>query len=238
MKIKKAIILFIGLFGITLFSGFNFLQNENILKSDKDIFELVVRKVKKNENKSYQKAYDDYFKEIGKHDGFVKNKEFVAFYPSQDLDKTDVYVGITQWESLKQYGNSSESLMRSALVQNYFSSFTFESYIHIIPADNKEFDFESVSVKSEKVLEILIYKENKGYNKSKQENYINELLKQKGLIFTKNFNSVADNTKVILTYWDTKTTYNNSNDNIQLQQLKKEFYSTIKIKSHYATQNK
>ncbi|MBT3209917.1 MAG: hypothetical protein HN704_01055 [Bacteroidetes bacterium] len=239
MKLKNVLFLFAGFFGIVLLSGFGFLQEQQNIDGKNGIYEIVVRKVKTNNKKVYQKARNDYFKEIQNHDGFVKNKEFSAFYPTTEDEKSDVFVGITQWESLEQSGKSGESLMKTPVAENYFSSFRFTLYSQLSTIDNEEFDIEELS--SDRVLEILVYKEKRGNEneiKSKFENYLSEISKQSGFIVNRNFNSSTDNLKAVFVLWESKNAFNESSKSTLAKNAKKTFHSSVEIKAYHATINR
>jgi len=118
------------------------------------IYEIAVRKIKAGKDEEFIKAREAFIAELKKQDGAETDREFKSFFSIPQPDDTDVFVGMTRWESIEAFAKAGEKLMPTETAQNFFSTFDMKAYVQAVPVKGN-FDIDTVA-KDGQILEIAV----------------------------------------------------------------------------------
>lgn len=59
-----------------------------------------------------------------KQSGIIADREFASFYALPEPDETEVFIGMTVYESQSAFRQVSQSMMQNPVSQSYFATFT------------------------------------------------------------------------------------------------------------------
>jgi len=110
------------------------------------IYEIAVRKVKAGKDKEFVKARETFIAELKKQGGAETDREFKSFFSMPQPDDTDVFIGMTRWESMEAFAKAGEKLMPTSAAQNFFSTFDMKAYVQVVPVKG-DFDLDAVAKK-------------------------------------------------------------------------------------------
>ena len=118
------------------------------------VLEIAIRKVKKGQLDAFMAARSAFIAELKKQDGVQVDREFQSFYALPAPDDTEVFVGMTLWDSPEAAGAAVQKLMGMDVAQNFFATFDFKAYVMVAPPAG--FDLAALASTAGQVLEVAV----------------------------------------------------------------------------------
>lgn len=79
----------------------------------KTVLEIAIRKVKEGQDEAFVNARTAFISKLKAQEGIQKDWEFKSFFTMPEPDNTDVFVGMTRYESAEAMQNIANNLMQS-----------------------------------------------------------------------------------------------------------------------------
>lgn len=121
----------------------------------KSVMEIAIRKVKAGQNEAFANARTAFINKLKAQDGIQKDWEFMSFFTMPEPDDTDVFVGMTRYESAEAMQAIAGKLMESPEAVAFFGTFDMKSFVAVQPADGGDFKLEDY-ISDGNVLEVAV----------------------------------------------------------------------------------
>lgn len=215
----------------------NNFQNNNTGKMEqKTVMEIAIRKVKEGQEAAFVNSRTVFINQLKSQHGIQKDWEFKSFFTMPEPDKTDVFVGMTRYESAEAMQAVADKLMQSPEAGQFFSTFDMKAFVVVQAADGTEFKLED-HIKEGNVLEVAVrtVKEGSGSQfDAKRKEFFDLIAQQQGFIFDKEFIDLQTGDKVVLIGWKSMEDFQKGAGYLQSQPQMGEFFSILHVKAYQA----
>lgn len=202
----------------------------------KTVLEIAIRKVKQGQDTQFLNARKAFIEKLKAKQGIQKDWEFKSFFTMPTPDSTDVFVGMTRYESIETMQGIANDLMSSPEAGAFFSTFDMKSFVAVQTADGEEFKLEDY-IKGGNVLEVAVrtVKEgNEGIFEEKRKAFFDLIAQQEGYLFDKEFVDLQTGDKVVLIGWNSMQDFQKGAGFLQTQPIMGEFFSILNVKAYQA----
>ena len=86
--------------------------------------------------------------------------------PTPTPDETEVFVGMTRWESMEAFGKAGEKLLPTPIAGNFFATFDMKAYVQVQLIKGDDFDLNTLA-KNGQILEVAV----RTYQEGKKEEF-------------------------------------------------------------------
>ena len=225
----------------TLGLGFLFLtslttENQNNMNEKDAVLEIAIRKVKAGKDKEFVAARTAFINELKKQKGIVRDWEFKSFFTMPEPDDTDVFVGMTRYESPAAMQAIADKLMASPKAGEFFGTFDMKSFVAVQTADGKPFKLED-HISGSNVLEVAVRSVKEGQADGfapMRKAFFDLIAKQDGYLFDREFIDLQSGDKVVLIGWESMEDFQKGAGFLQTQPEMGAFFSILDVKAYQA----
>ena len=94
----------------------------------KSVMEIAIRRVKVGQDSEFVNARTAFIKRLKDQNGIEKDWEFKSFFTMPEPDETDVFVGMTRYESAEAMQEIANNLMQSPEAGKFFGTFDMKAF--------------------------------------------------------------------------------------------------------------
>lgn len=202
----------------------------------KSVIEIAIRKVKKGQDEAFVNARTSFINKLKAQEGIQKDWEFKSFSTMPEPDETDVFVGMTRYESAEAMQNIADNLMQSSEAGQFFGTFDMKAFVAVQPADSSDFKLEN-HIKEGNVLEVAVrtVKEgSEGVFEPKRKGFFDLIAQQEGYLFDKEFIDLQTGDKVVLIGWKSMEDFQKGAGFLQTRPQMGELFGILNIKAYQA----
>lgn len=212
-------------------------QNVKTVKMEqKSIMEIAIRKVKKGQDAAFYDARTAFISKLKEQNGIEKDWEFKSFFTMPEPDDTEVFVGMTRYESPEAMQAIAANLMQSPEAGQFFSTFDMKAFVAVQPADGSDFKLED-HIKEGNVLEVAVrtVKEgSEGEFADKRKGFFDMIEQQEGYLFDQEFTDLQTGAKVVLIGWKSIEDFQKGAGFLQTQPQMGAFFGILDVKAYQA----
>ena len=221
---------------VIAFTNCSTTKKSNAAMEQKPIFEIAIRKVKQSKEKEFRAARSAFIKKLKEQDGIEKDWEFKSFFTMPEPDETDVFVGMTRYESPEAMQKIAGQLMQSQEAANFFSTFDMKSFVAVQPEDGSYFKLED-HIKDGNVLEVAVRSPKAGMESKFSEarkGFFGLVAQQDGYLFDKEFVDLQSGDKVVLIGWESMEAFQKALGVLQTKPEMGTFFGMLDVKAYQA----
>jgi len=211
------------------------IETENKMEQ-KSVLEIAIRKVKEGQDEAFVNARTAFINKLKAQDGIQKDWEFKSFFTMPEPDNTDVFVGMTRYESAEAMQKVADNLMQSPEAGQFFGTFDMKAFLAVQPADGSDFKLED-HINAGNVLEVAVrtVKEgNEAVYDTKRKGFFDLIAQQEGYLFDKEFIDLQTGDKVVLIGWKSMEAFQQGAGYLQTQPQMGDFFSILNVKAYQA----
>jgi heme-degrading monooxygenase HmoA len=202
----------------------------------KSVMEIAIRKVKEGQDEAFVNARTAFIGKLKSQNGIQKDWEFKSFFTMPEPDDTDVFVGMTRYESAEAMQEIANNLMKSPEAGQFFGTFDMKAFVAIQPADGGDFKLEDY-IKAGNVLEVAVRTVKEGKEDeydAKRKGFFDLIAQQDGYIFDREFTDLQTGDKVVLIGWKSMEDFQKGAGFLQTQPQMGEFFEILNVKAYQA----
>lgn len=214
----------------------NLLNKNDDLMEQKSVMEIAIRKVKEGHDSAFVNARTAFISKLKAQNGIQKDWEFRSFFTMPEPDDTDVFVGMTRYESVEAMQAAAGNLMQSPEAGRFFGTFDMKAFVVVQPADGGGFKLEDY-VKEGNVLEVAVRTVKEGNEDqfvAKRKGFFDLIAQQEGYLFDREFIDLQTGDKVVLIGWESMEDFQKGAGFLQTQPQMAEFFSLLNVKAYQA----
>lgn len=203
------------------------------------VMEIAIRKVKAGQEEAFVAARAALIRLLKAQDGVEKDWEFQSFFTMPEPDDTDVFVGMTRYESAEVVGRISEKLMGSTEAQTFFGTFDMKAFVLVKTADGQPFRLEDVITNDQQVLEAAVRTPKAGMEAQfgpARDAFFGLVAQQPGYIMDREFIDLQSGANVVLIAWESLADFQNALGLLQTKEEMGNFFGVIDVQAYQALQ--
>ncbi|MEZ4776252.1 MAG: hypothetical protein R3D00_23965 [Bacteroidia bacterium] len=200
------------------------------------VLEIAIRKVKEGQDEAFVNARTAFISKLKAQQGIQKDWEFKSFFTMPEPDNTDVFVGMTRYESAEAMQNIANNLMPSPEAGQFFGTFDMKAFVAVQPADGSDFKLED-HISEGNVLEVAVRTVKDGSEndfEAKRKGFFDLIAQQDGYLFDKEFIDLQTGDKVVLIGWKSMEDFQIGAGYLQTQSQMGDFFSILNVKAYQA----
>lgn len=209
------------------------------MMSQQPMMEIAIRKVKAGQEDAFVSARAAFIRLLKAQDGVEKDWEFQSFFTMPAPDDSDVFVGMTRYDSMETVGRLSEKLMSSPEAAAFFGTFDMKAFVLVTPADGQPFKLEDVIQHAGQVLEVAVRTPKAGMEDQFQalrDGFFGRAAEQPGYIMDREFIDAQSGANVVLIAWESQEAFMNALGVLQTQPEMGAFFGAIDAQAYQAMQ--
>ncbi|MCB9313307.1 MAG: hypothetical protein H6568_11120 [Lewinellaceae bacterium] len=202
----------------------------------RSVMEIAIRKVKEGQEDAFATARTTFIHTLKMQEGVQKDWEFKSFFTMPEPDDTDVFVGMTRYESLEAMQAIAGKLMQSPEAGQFFSTFDMKSFVAVQPVDGGDFRLED-HIQNGNVLEVAVRTVKTGSEdefEPKRRAFFDLIARQPGYLFDREFVDVQTGDKVVLIGWSSMEDFQKGAGFLQGQPQMGDFFGILDVKAYQA----
>ena len=110
--------------------------------SAQTIYELAINQVKPGRLADFKAARAAFIAEMKKAEGVGPDAAYQSFFTMPGENESEVFVGVTEWNSAEDFAGAAAQLMPTDAFQNYFQTFEQLAYLQLRPEDGQPFELD------------------------------------------------------------------------------------------------
>lgn len=201
-----------------------------------NVLEIAIRQVIEGRNEDFTKARTAFISKLKTQQGIEADWEFKSFFTMPEPDATDVFVGMTRYESANAMQEIANNILQTEEAGAFFNTFNMKSFVAVQPADNSVFKLEDF-IQVGNVLEVAVrtIKEgNENVFDAKRKAFFDLIEQQNGYLFNKEFIDLQTGDKVVLIGWNSLEDFQTGAGFLQTQPEMGDFFSILNVKAYQA----
>lgn len=202
----------------------------------KTVLEIAIRKVKEGQDQAFVEARTAFISKLKAQEGIQKDWEFKSFFTMPEPDNTDVFVGMTRYESAEAMQKIGNNLMPSPEAAQFFGTFDMKAFVAVQTADGSDFKLED-QLSEANVLEVAVRTVKEGSEsefEAKRKGFFDLIAQQEGYLFDQEFIDLQTGAKVVLIGWNSMEDFQKGAGYLQTQAAMGEFFSILDVKAYQA----
>ena len=199
--------------------------------------EIAIRRVKAGQEDAFVAARSNLIQLLKAQEGVEKDWEFHSFFTMPTPDETDVFVGMTRYDSVETVGRISDKLMSSPEAGAFFSTFDMKAFVMVTPTDGQPFKLEDVIQNDGQVLEVAVRTPKAGMEdqfQSLRDAFFGKAAEQPGYIMDREFVDLQSGANVVLIAWESQEAFQNALGHLQTQPEMGAFFGAIEAQAYQA----
>lgn len=170
------------------------------------IYEIAIQEVKNGDVADWAAARAPLLEGLAQTKGVEEDWTLKAFFTFPEPGPLPVYVGLTRWSSIEDFGAASQAMMAMPVVQSFFEKVNMQAFVQVAPADGQPFILEDYINKPGQVLEVAVRTPKAGHEgdfDAARAGFFGKVAEQDGYIFDREF-VTADGQRVVMIGWDSQ----------------------------------
>ena len=170
------------------------------------VYEIAIQEVKNGDVADWAAARAPLLEGLAQTPGVEEDWTLKAFFTFPEPGPLPVYVGLTRWSSIEDFGAASKAMMGLPMVQGFFEKVTLQAFVQVAPADGKPFVLEDYIKKPGQVLEVAVRRPKPGEEgnfDTARAAFFGKVAEQPGYIFDREF-VTADGQRVVMIGWESQ----------------------------------
>lgn len=199
--------------------------------------EIAIRKVKAGQEDAFVAARANLIRLLKAQDGVEKDWEFQSFFTMPEPNDSDVFVGMTRYDSLETVGQISAKLMSSPEAAAFFGTFDMQAFVMVTPADGQPFKLEDVIHTNGQVLEVAVRTPKAGMADQFQalrDAFFGRVAEQPGYLMDREFIDAQSGANVVLIAWESREAFMNALGVLQTLPEMGAFFGAIDAQAYQA----
>lgn len=183
--------------------------NAQETKMTDPIYEIAIQEVKPGMDAEWAERRAAFLELLGKREGNEKDWTLKAFFTFPEPGPNPVYVGLTRWSRMADFGASAEALMPTEEAKRFFETVNMQAFVQVSPADGKAFVLEDHINAPGQVLEVAVRTPKGGHEgefDAARAGFFGRVAEQPGYIFDREF-VTADGQRVVLIGWNSQAEF-------------------------------
>lgn len=229
---KKLLIITTALF-LALLNIYGKKDGDN---SKSPVYEIAIRSVNKNDIKTFENKRDEFINVLTAQDGVSNDREFKSFYAMPQPDTNEVFIGMTQYESMSTIG----TIQAMPEIQKLFGEFagvmSLKAYVFVQQTEGEQFDLSTFGKKQGQIVEVAVRSVHKGkedeFNKYRKE-FVKLLSAQPGVLESYEFKVLggkdAEGLTVGMTVYQNKESFMKIAGTITKETVTQNYFQTFDI---------
>jgi heme-degrading monooxygenase HmoA len=198
--------------------------------------EIAIRKVKPGQEEAFKAARSLFIKQLKEQAGIEKDWEFKSFFTMPEPDDTDVFVGMTRYESSEAMQKIAGKLMNTPAAADFFSTFDMKSFVAVQAEDGGYFKLED-HIKEGNVLEVAVRSPKAGmedkFTQARKE-FFDLIAQQDGYLFDKELVDLQTGDKVVLIGWRSMDDFQKALGTLQTKPEMGAFFGILDVRAYQA----
>ena len=207
------------------------------LSSD-TIYELAINKVKPGRLAEFKAARAAFITEMKKTKGVGSDAAYQSFFTMPGENDSEVFVGVTEWNSAEDFAGAAAQLMPTDAFRNYFQTFEQLAYLQLRPKDGASFDLQQIAGDN-LVVEFAARTVKSGQEHlftAKRKAFFDAVAAQPGYLFDREFVAVDGDVKVVVIVWASQADFQNALGALSQAAEMGDFFSILDVQAYQATQ--
>ena len=170
------------------------------------IYEIAIQEVKNGDVADWTAARAPLLEGLAQTPGVEEDWTLKAFFTFPEPGPLPVYVGLTRWSSIEDFGEASKAMMGMPAVQSFFEKVDLQAFVQVAPADGQPFILEDYINTPGQVLEVAVRTPKAGREgdfDAARAGFFGKVAEQDGYIFDREF-VTADGQRVVMIGWDSQ----------------------------------
>lgn len=189
--------------GLALTAGATLAQEATVSGS---IYEIAIQEVKNGDVADWTAARAPLLEGLAQTPGVEEDWTLRAFFTFPEPGPLPVYVGLTRWSSIEDFGAASKAMMTMPVVQSFFEKINMQAFVQVAPADGQPFILEDYINQPGQVLEVAVRTPKAGHEgdfDAARAGFFGKVAEQDGYIFDREF-VTADGQRVVMIGWESQ----------------------------------
>lgn len=170
------------------------------------VYEIAIQEVKNGDVADWAAARAPLLDGLAQTQGVEEDWTLKAFFTFPAPGPLPVYVGLTRWSSIEDFGAASQAMMGMPMVQSFFEKVDMQAFVQVAPADGQPFLLEDYINQAGQVLEVAVRRPKAGEEgnfDAARAGFFGKVAEQPGYLFDREFVS-ADGQRVVMIGWETQ----------------------------------
>lgn len=189
--------------GLALTAGATLAQEATVTGP---IYEIAIQEVKNGDVADWTAARAPLLEGLAQTPGVEEDWTLRAFFTFPEPGPLPVYVGLTRWSSIEDFGAASKAMMTMPVVQSFFEKINMQAFVQVAPADGQPFILEDFINQPGQVLEVAVRTPKAGHEgdfDAARAGFFGKVAEQDGYIFDREF-VTADGQRVVMIGWESQ----------------------------------
>lgn len=189
--------------GLALTAGATLAQEDTLIGP---IYEIAIQEVKNGDVADWAAARAPLLEGLAQTPGVEEDWTLKAFFTFPEPGPLPVYVGLTRWSSIEDFGAASQAMMTMPVVQSFFEKINMQAFVQVAPADGQPFILEDYINEPGQVLEVAVRTPKAGQEgdfDAARAGFFGKVAEQDGYIFDREF-VTADGQRVVMIGWESQ----------------------------------
>lgn len=206
--------------------------------SSDTIYELAINQVKPGRLADFKTARAAFITAMKKVDGVGPDAAFQSFFTMPGENVSEVFAGVTEWDSAEAFANAAAQLMPTDAFQNYVQTFDQLAYLQLRPEDGEAFDLDQITG-DDLVVEFAARTVKPGQEHlfaAKRKGFFDAVAAQPGYLFDREFVALDGAVKAVVIAWASQADFQNALGTLSQMAEMADFFSILDVQAYQATQ--
>lgn len=170
------------------------------------VYEIAIQEIRNGDVADWTAARAPLLEGLAQIPGVEADWTLRAFFTFPEPGPLPVYVGLTRWSSIEDFGRAAEAMMAMPVVQSFFEKVNMQAFVQVAPADGQPFILEEYINAPGQVLEVAVRTPKPGHEDefdAARAAFFGRVAEQDGYIFDREF-VTADGQRVVMIGWDSQ----------------------------------
>lgn len=198
------------------------------------VTEIAVRQVKPGKLATFKKRRANFIKTLKQQPGIIADREFASFYALPEPDETEVFIGMTTYDSLAAQAKIQRNFGVLFKFLPFMMTMKLKAYVYVQPTEGPTFNLKTLAAGPGQVLEVAVRRveaaKQAEFGRTRQA-FIELLSRQDGTLESYEFNVVkgnnADGLTVGMTVYESQEAFQQVSQNIMQDPVTQSYFATF-----------
>lgn len=170
------------------------------------VYEIAIQEIRNGDVADWTAARAPLLEGLAQTPGVEADWTLRAFFTFPEPGPLPVYVGLTRWSSIEDFGAAAQAMMSMPVVQSFFEKVNMQAFVQVVPADGQPFVLEDYINAPGQVLEVAVRTPMPGHEGDfdpARAAFFGRVAEQDGYIFDREFVTV-DGQRVVMIGWESQ----------------------------------
>lgn len=200
------------------------------------IYELAIQEVKPDMLDQWAERRAAFLELLGEREGNEADWTFRSFFTFPEPGPNPVYVGITRWSRMADFGAAAEALMPTSQAQEFFATVNMQAFVQMSPADGEPFVLEDHINTAGQVIEAAVRRSPEGREAeyaAARDAFFSRVAEQPGYLFHREF-ITEDGWQAVLIGWQDQDSFQAALGNLSQMPEMGAFFGVAEVKAYQA----